>query len=507
MPRITQGATKNRSIGMKRFSAFILAVCLLWSLAACSPATENNTNDIQKNDYVLSDEVKDGSVIGGMMTDIAAEDPILQRTTASWLDTCVLYEVNVRQYTEEGTFAAFAAHLDRLRDMGVNTLWFMPIHPISETGRKGTLGSYYAVSDYKAVNPEFGTIEDFQQLVDQAHEMGFKVILDWVANHTGWDNAWITEHEDWYVHDQNGEIESPYDWTDTAQLNYDNYEMRAEMIRCMQYWVEEVGIDGFRCDHAVGVPAPFWNAAVYQLKSVNSEIMMLAEASAAPSLTAYAFDSCYNDMLYGQALMTPGGVALASIQDGMVLSPKYAQGSFPMNYLDNHDKNSYEGTIVGRFGDAYAPLLALSFLTPGMPLIYTGNEEGYDHEIEFFEKDTIKWDAEPKYAPLITALSKLKVENPALASTNADLEILDTDNSKVFAFSRTNGDHTVIYIGNLYYEAVENVSADLGFTNATCAIRRDGSAADTQTADMTAADFKNKTYAPYEFYVLTVDAQ
>ena len=490
---------------MKKILAFILAVVMVLSLVACSNGTTEP--EVKKNEYTLSESPKEGSVIDGVMTDISGSDPILTKTTASWLDTCVLYEVNVRQYTEEGTFKAFEKHLDRLKDMGINTLWFMPIHPISKTERKGTLGSYYAVDDYKAVNPEFGTLEDFQHLVDKAHDMGFKVILDWVANHTGWDHAWITEHPDWYERDDDGEITYSYDWSDIAELNFDNYEMRAEMIKCMQYWVEEIGIDGFRCDHAIGVPATFWNAAVYKLKSINSEIMMLAEVTAAQSLTMYAFDTCYNDALYSQALMIKGGIAPSTIQQGMNLNANYLEGSFPMNYLDNHDKNSYDGSIVDRFGDTYETLLALSYLSPGFPLIYTSNEQGYDHEIEFFEKDAVVWEKELKYEKFITELSKLKQENKALVSTNTDLEILEVSDENLFAFSRTNGDNSVIYISNLYVEKIENASVTLDFENAKCVMSYDGETFDFEEKDVTKADFESKSYNPYEFYILTVNTQ
>lgn len=492
---------------MKKLLSLLIAALMILSLASCSAANNSSTENTepQKQSYVLSDEVKEGSVIDGLMTDIDGKDKILSKTTASWLDTCVLYEVNVRQFTEEGTFAAFEQHLDRLKGMGINTLWLMPIHPISKTERKGSLGSYYAVSDYKGVNPEFGTIDDFKHLVEKAHGMGFKIILDWVANHTGWDNAWITEHPDWYKHDKNGKIESPYDWTDTAQLDYNNYEMRAEMIKSMQYWVEDIGIDGFRCDHAVGAPSAFWNAAVYKLKSVNSEIMMLAEMSGVSSMTKYAFDSCYNDAFYGQALSTQGGVAVSSIKDFMQANENYVTGSFPMNYLDNHDKNSYEGSIVGRFGDSYQTLLAISYLAPGIPLIYTSDEEAYDHEIEFFEKDTVKWDQEPVYAPLITALSKLKTENKALASTSFDIEFSETDNSKLFVFTRASGDSKVIYVGNLYYEELKDVGVKLDFDKVTCVMHHDGKTLDTEPEEMSGKDFEKRSYNPYEFYILTVD--
>lgn len=487
---------------MKKFLALFLAIIMVFSLACCA-STNNSEN--AKNDYTLSADAKEGSVIDGLMTDIYGSDPILKKTTASWLDTCVLYEVNVRQFSQEGTFKAFEKHLKRLKDMGINTLWFMPIHPISETKRKGTLGSYYAVSDYTAVNPEFGTTQDFQHLVDKAHDMGFKVIIDWVANHTGWDNPWVSEHDDWFMHDESGNITSPYDWTDTAELNFDNFEMRAEMIKAMQYWVEEVGIDGFRCDHAIGVPASFWNAAVYKLKSINSEIMMLAEVSAAQSLTQYAFDCCYNDALYGQSLAVKGGVATSTIEQGMKINANYVEGSFPMNYLDNHDKNSYEGSIVDRFGDTYEPLLALSFLSPGFPLIYTSNEQGYDHEIQFFEKDAVKWEDDKKYEDFIAKLSQIKVDNKALASTNTDLQFNDVSNTHIFAFSRTLENNTVIYISNMYFEGIEDVTVDLGVENANCVMHYDGETINTEEFTLTDSDFENKDYKPYEFYILTVD--
>ena len=490
---------------MKKFLALLLAIIMVFSLVAC--ASTPKKTEVKKNEYVMSEDLVEGSVIDGVMTDIQLNDPILQKTTASWQDTCVLYEVNVRQFTEEGTFKAFEKHLDRLKDMGINTLWFMPIHPISETERKGTLGSYYAVDDYTAVNPEFGTMEDFQHLVDKAHKMGFKVIIDWVANHTGWDHDWITAHPEWYDRDENGEIIYSYDWSDIAELNYDSYEMRAEMIKAMQFWIEDVGIDGFRCDHAVGVPASFWNAAVYKLKSVNSEIMMLAEITAAQSLTKYAFDSCYNDPLYGQALAVKGGVATSTIEQGVKLSSHYVEGSFPMNYLDNHDKNSYEDSIVGRFGETYEPLLALTFVSPGYPLIYTSPEQAYDHEIEFFEKDTVKWEEEPKYAEVIKELSALKLDNKALYSSNRDIQFLEVSNTHTFAFSRTSGDNTVIYVSNLYFEGVDDVTVKLPFENAKCVMSYDGENFDFTDKDVTAKDFENKSYKPYEFYILVVDAE
>ncbi len=501
---------------MKRYFAFLLAVLMLFSLAACEKGqgdTEDTGTTAQtqaqaeylKNNYVLSENVPQGSVVEGVMTDIPGGDPVLEKTTASWLDACVLYEVNIRQYTEEGTFRAFEAHLERLRSMGINTLWLMPVHPISKTDRKGTLGSYYAVDDYTEINPEFGTMEDFLHLVDTAHSMGFKVILDWVANHTGWDNKWIEDHEDWYVHDESGEITYPYDWSDTAELDFDNYLMRAEMIKAMQFWVEECGVDGFRCDHAMGVPAEFWNAAVYKLKSVNREILMLAETAATGALTEYAFDTCYNDNLYNQSLMMQAGIETDALQKALVPNAFYSDnaGSFPMNYTDNHDKNSYEGTIYDRFGDSYEAMLALSFLAPGMPLVYTANEQGYDHEIEFFEKDAVKWEEEPVYAEFISELSGLKANCKALASTSRDIEFLSTSDLRFLAFSRTMGDSKVYYVANFYYEALSGVTFDLGVDKAQCVLHYDGSTFDFEDKELTPTSLNSREFAPYEFYIFT----
>lgn len=488
---------------MKKYIAVFLVLLTFVSAVFCTTGCESSKP--LKNDYVISQNVPEGSVIDGVMTDISGADEVLEKTTATWLDTCVLYEVNIRQYTEEGTFKAFEAHLDRLKNMGVNTLWFMPIHPISETERKGTLGSYYAVDDYMAVNPEFGTMEDFQHLVDKAHDMGFKVILDWVANHTGWDHKWIDEHDEWYEHDEDGEITYPYDWTDIAELNFDNYEMRAEMISSMQYWVEEVGVDGFRCDHAQGVPATFWNAAVYKLKSINSDILMLAESSATEALTYYAFDSCYNDDLYGRSLMIKSGMDTDDIKKMMVPNTFYTEGSFPMNYTDNHDKNSYDGTIVERFRETYVTMFALSYVAPGMPLIYTSNEQGYDHAIEFFEKDTIKWEDKPVYEEFITELSALKAGNKALYATNRDVEFLEVSNPKFLAFTRTNGDDKVLFVSNLYYEGLSDVTFNFDVDTANCIMHYDGSKFDFEDKEFTLSTLNNADFAPYEFYIFTID--
>ena len=226
------------------------------------------------------------------------EDVIVRDSTFTevihpdWTRNAVIYEVNWRQYSDSGKIAGVAKELPRLKELGVDILWLMPIHPISEVNRKGELGSYYAIKDYRAVNPELGTTEDMKSFIDKAHEMGFKVILDWVANHSGCDNVWVTEHPDWYERNDKGEMYGPFDWTDVYVFDYTNPEMRKGMIDVMLYWLKDMGVDGFRCDVAMEVPTDFWNEARVELEKANPEVFMLAEASQ-PDLEEKCFDMAY----------------------------------------------------------------------------------------------------------------------------------------------------------------------------------------------------------------------
>lgn len=373
------------------------------------------------------------------------------RYQPQWAADAIIYEVNVRQYTPEGTFNAFAEHLETLKDMGINTLWFMPIHPISETKRSGTLGSYYSITDYREVNPEFGTAEDFKSLVDTAHEMGFKVMMDWVANHTGWDCPWITEHPDWYTRNEAGEIISPLNmgWPDVADLNYDNADMRKEMIACMKYWVEEFDVDGFRCDYANGVPVDFWEAARDELETVKP-MLMLAEDQTMPSLLQKAFDFNYNLSLYDQMKQVARGNKSANTLT-YYIGNGLPQGAYNMNFLDNHDQNSYEITLPSAYGDAVQPLFAFIYTIPGTPLIYTGDEIGLDHQIAFMERDPVDWDStNTDYRPLLSELAGIKTSNDALRSGNygGAIEYADVGSKSVLAFTRTRGENTVTCVFN-----------------------------------------------------------
>ena len=376
-----------------------------------------------------------------------------------WTKNSVLYEVNIRQYTPEGTFKAFESHLPRLKELGVDILWFMPIHPISEKNRKGSLGSYYAVKDYKGINPEFGSMEDFKSLVNKAHEQGFKVIIDWVANHTGWDNQWITDHPEWYTQDSLGNVIPPNpDWSDIADLNFDSQPMRHAMIEAMDYWVKEINIDGFRCDVAWGVPQDFWEAATASLDSIKP-VYMLAEDEDHPALLEKAFESNYAWKLHHILNeVAQGKKTAADIQKYYTDSVnKYAPGAFPMQFITNHDENSWQGTEYERMGEAVKTFAALTFTIEGIPLLYSGQEAGLNKRLLFFEKDTINWsnlDMQKYYKSLIS----LKKNNVALWNGTAGAPMVFVESSapqQVLAFTRGKDKNQVLAVFNLSAQPVE----------------------------------------------------
>ncbi|NLG82770.1 MAG: alpha-amylase [Bacilli bacterium] len=368
----------------------------------------------------------------------------------NWMKDAVIYEVNIRQYTKEGTFNAFSEHLPRLKEMGVNVLWFMPIHPISSTKRIGPLGSYYSIRDYKAVNHEFGTEEDFKKLVDKAHDMGFKVIMDWVANHTGWDHPWIKEHPDWYVRDAKGNIVHPETWEDVAQLDYSNKKLRKEMIKTMKYWVTKFDIDGFRCDYAGGVPVDFWEEAARKINPTK-KLFMLAEDNVKYELLDKAFQANYGWDLYHLMNDIAKGKknAQSIISYQKRVDTLYPKGTYPMLFTSNHDENSWNGTEFERMGEAYEAMSVLTFTLPGVPMIYSGQEAGLNKRLEFFSKDEIDWSNllyENHYKQLIS----LKKQNKALYTGKYGGDIAFFDTSKnVLAFKRQKNDNIVIVVMNL----------------------------------------------------------
>ncbi|MBK9256669.1 MAG: DUF4968 domain-containing protein [Saprospiraceae bacterium] len=369
-----------------------------------------------------------------------------------WSRHANIYEVNVRQYTKEGTFNAFSEHLPRLREMGVNILWFMPIQPIGLKNRKGSLGSYYSIQDYKGINPEFGTFEDFRRLVAKAHGMGFKVILDWVANHSAWDNEWITKHPDWYARDTDGNIIAPYDWTDVAKLNFDQYYMRKAMMESMEFWVREADIDGYRCDVAGEVPIDFWEEVRLKLEAIKP-VWMIAEDADKHFLMNKAFNANYgwpfhhlmNEIAKGK---TPANAVYEQLEK---TEKSYPKGSYPMQFITNHDENSWNGTEYERLGNGTSAFAVLYYTIPGMPLIYSGQEAATKKRLLFFEKDPIDW-TDKSLIPFYTSLNKLKSENPALwnGKHGGDLQQLTTDQKEsVVAFSRNHDLSKIVVVINL----------------------------------------------------------
>lgn len=361
------------------------------------------------------------------------------------LQDAVIYEVNIRQFTQEGTFKAFEEHLPRLKDLGVEILWLMPIHPISQVKMKGSLGSPYSVADYYGINPEFGTEQDFRDLVEAVHANDMLIILDWVANHTGWDHPWIIANPEWYTQDQDGNIIHPpgTDWTDVADLNFSNWEMRMAMIDAMKYWVEEYDIDGYRADVAHSVPVDFWNLASEKLHEIK-DVFMLAEDGGDQALLKTAFDTNYAWPL--KDIFNRLGKNLSDAGDFRrnlkSTASQYKDGKYQMVFIDNHDENTWHGTVFERLGDNVKNMAMISFTVPGMPLIYGGNEIGLDRRLEFFEKDPLSWPepwGESEWEIFYKKLVELRTQNPALFSAGGGgvLKPLHLDNSDVIAFARS----------------------------------------------------------------------
>ena len=371
----------------------------------------------------------------------------------AWIMQGNIYEVNVRQYTEEGTLNAFAKHLDRIKEMGVQTVWFMPINPISKLDRKGSLGSYYAVSDYTALNPEFGTLNDFKQIVKSIHQKGMKVIIDWVPNHTGCDNRWLTEQPDFFVKDSNGKAAMAADWADTRQLNYNNMVMQDSMIAAMKYWVTTADIDGFRCDVAWNIPASFWKKCIPQLKSMKS-IFMLAEGDST-YLPQSGFDAVYPWHMFKMMEKIANGTRPAFGIDSIKqeIETMYPKNTIQMYFTSNHDENSWNHADYGSYpGAVHAPFAVLTqTLFNSVPLIYGGQEEPVLRPLKFFDKDPMSF-GKLQRASFYKTLLNLRKRNSAL-SANASFRKIEIGNDKaIYAFVREKGRSKVLVILNLSAE-------------------------------------------------------
>ncbi len=390
--------------------------------------------------------------------------PYVTLTHPEWSKSAVLYQINTRQFTPEGTFAAAERQLPRLKALGVGIIWLMPVHPIGMQNRKGTLGSPYAVRDYYGVNPEFGTLADLKSFVATAHRLGLHVILDWVANHTAWDNPLHAEHPDWYEHDWKGANRPTpwWDWSDIIDLNYDRPGLREYMTGAMKYWVREAGVDGFRCDVAGYVPLDFWENARAELDTIKP-VFMLAEFDQR-DIHARAFDASYAwkwnnamaDIGHGKADV---GALFGHYSETQSAWPAAAQR---MVFTENHDQNAWEGTASERFGPALPNAITLSFVGEGIPLIHNGQEAGNPTRLKFFERDPIVWRDHPN-AALFARLIAVRQAHPALWNAPwgaAMVPVVNSAPTKVFSFVRAKGGDKVLALFNMSGEAQDVALTD-----------------------------------------------
>lgn len=378
--------------------------------------------------------------------------PYVQVTHPEWSKNAVIYQLNTRQFSKEGTFRAAETQLPRLKELGVDIIWLMPIHPIGEKNRKGTLGSPYSVRDYYGVNPEFGTLQDLKHFVQAAHDQGMRVILDWVANHTAWDNPLATEHPEWYARDWKGDFTPTpwWDWSDIIDLDYSQPGLRKYMTEAMRYWVREVDIDGYRCDVAGFVPVDFWNNVRHELDAIKP-VFMLAEWESR-DLHAKAFDMTYawswNEAMHRIA------TGKANV-DSLHIYYSWNESSFPpggmrMTFVSNHDKNSWEGTEYEQFGGALDASIVLSVIGDGMPLIYNGQEAGNRKRLAFFERDPIQWKQDPQ-GELYRKLFALKKSKTALWNGQWGALMVHVPNSaqkEVLSFVRQDANGKVFAVFN-----------------------------------------------------------
>lgn len=387
----------------------------------------------------------------GFYQSVVSAQPVRDIAAPEWSKNVSIYEVNLRQYSAAGTIKEFEKQLPRLKEMCVGILWLMPVNPIGEINRKGSLGSYYAVKDYYGLNSEFGSKEDFAHLVKAVHKLGMHLIIDWVANHTSWDNALAQTNPDFYKKDSAGKFIPPVpDWKDVIALNYDNKKLWDYMTDAMAYWVKTFDIDGFRCDVAGMVPTPFWQYARPRLQKVKP-VFMLAEWED-PKLHENAFDMTYGWDVYHAAINAAKGEAkpylvLKTVQTEL---QKYPKNAYRMRFTSNHDENSWNGTAPERYGKAAPAAAVLMATLPGMYLVYSSQEAGESKRLNFFDRDPIEWKTDPA-AKLIKKLMALKKAEKPLwnGKHGGDFTILSDSTSGLIAFSRNSGKQSVIVLINL----------------------------------------------------------
>lgn len=411
------------------FLIFVMAI-------SCQDKTKNYNNETSKGD----------------IEELYQPHDYVNLNHPDWSKNVALYQLNTRQFTKDGTFKSAQKQLPRLKELGIDIIWLMPIHSIGEKNRKGSLGSPYSVKDYYSVNPEFGNLQDLKEFVNSAHELGMYVILDWVANHTAWDNLLVEEHPEWYEKDYNGNFRPTpwWDWHDIIDLDYTKPELRRYMTEALKYWVKEVDIDGYRCDVAGFIPVEFWDTARKELDKIKP-VFMLAEWESR-DLHAKAFDMTYAWSWNETVHKICTGKADVN---GLYIYYSWNESAFPKNsmrmtFVSNHDKNAWEGTMWEQFGDGLEAAIVLSVVGEGVPLIYNGQEAGNKKRLEFFEKDPIQWQ-EHSIGDLYKSLFALMKNNSALWHAkwgSTMIKIPNNNESKVFSFVRQNKKDKVFAVFN-----------------------------------------------------------
>jgi glycosidase len=396
----------------------------------------------------------------------------------SWANGSNIYEVNIRQYTPEGTINAFVKHLPRLKDMGVEILWLMPVTPISIAQRQGSWGSYYAASSYVDVDPLYGTTNDFENFVTKAHEMGMKVIIDWVANHTGYDHQWTTKFPEFYHKDEGGNFTGLHGWIDVIDLNYTIPAMRAEMIASMKHWIHKFDIDGFRCDMARTVPLDFWLEARAECDTMKS-LLWLAECEVFDYHEVFDITYGWEAMRALDKYFATGKVTLEQVKDILKNYAQYPAGALKLLFTSNHDENTYYGTEYEKYGSAAGAVAVFTCTWPGVPLIYSGQELPNKKRLSFFEKDQIEWTGNIALHDFYQKFLNLRLENKALQS-GASVLILKTNNLDILAYLCRKDDDKILVMVNFGKEktdfefdhpAASGKYVDL-FKNEKCSLER-----------------------------------
>jgi glycosidase len=375
------------------------------------------------------------------------------RKSAGWVKDAVIYSVYLRSFSEEGTFAALQKRIPELKRLGVTVLWLLPIHPVGEEKRKGPLGSPYAVKDYYAIDPAYGTLKDFRRLVDAVHEEGMHIILDLVANHTAWDSELMRHHPEWFSRNTDGDVVSPSDdWYDVADLDYSHAALRTYMINMMRYWVADIGIDGFRCDVAELVPTEFWNEARRELDTMRP-VLMLSEGTI-PEHHVEAFDITYSWAVYDNLVSLLEGKKSVGLIDQMLKNEhlRFPTGSLRLRFVTNHDKNFWDIPAVKRYGEEGLALVTVLVNTlPGIPLVYTGEEVANNRRLSLFTKTEVDWSRSRKMGDLMTALHQLRRESGVLS--RGEFIRVGGQDERIYAFLRALGEKVVLVVLNFSPDA------------------------------------------------------